>query len=396
VNRVLFVDDDAQVLERMQVAFEHEKWDMQFVAGAQAALESMAEEPADVVVSNFLMPGMTGVELFTEVRRRHPDTVRLLLLGEDDDRGLVEGAAVAHQFLPKAGPLDRLAAEVDSVLRLRQELQGERVRAEMSGIDVLLSPPGVLGELMEVLQSPSADAASVARVLEGDVALSTKTLQLANASIFAPRNRATSVQMAVVRLGTQTIRSLALMDGMIRSCDARDKVLRPWLVRFNAHAMETARLAGRLAGPAAGNDAFCAGLLHDCGQLVFATCRPEVFSAHLRLQATDARLLVELEEETFGVTHAQAGAYLLSLWGLPLDVIRAASIHNAPIRVGGARHLTAAEAAQVAHHLVEAEVLTLCSTPGTPGPDEATLDHAGVLGDVWAWRAERATEPGYT
>jgi hypothetical protein len=35
-------------------------------------------------------------------------------------------------------------------------------------------------------------------------------------------------------------------------------------------------------------------------------------------------------------------------------------------------------------------VLTLCSTPGTPGPDETLLDQAGVLADVWDWRAERA------
>ena len=394
MDRVLFVDDDAQALERLQMAFEDQKWDMRFVSSAEAALESMEGESPDVVVSDFLMPGMSGVELFAEVRRRHPDTVRLLLLGEDEEP-MVEGAAVAHQFLPKHGDLDQLAGVVDSALRLRQELEGERVRAEMSGIDVLLSPPGVLGELLDVLQSPGGDAASVARVIERDVALSAKVLQLANASAFAPRHRVTSVQVAVVRLGTQTIRSLALMDGMIRSCDPGDPVLRRWLVRFNTHAVETARLAEQLAGPTARSDAFCAGLLHDCGQLVFATCRPEVFSAHLRLQDAEARLLVELEEETFGVSHAQAGAYLLSLWGLPLDIIRAASIHTVALQLEGESRLSASRAAQLAHHLVEAEVLALCSTPGTPGPDDATLGRAGVLGEVWAWRAERAAQEEY-
>jgi HD-like signal output (HDOD) protein/CheY-like chemotaxis protein len=395
VSRVLFVDDDLQALERLQAAFEDQEWDMRFMGSARAALESMEREPTDVVVSDFLMPEMSGIELLAEIRRRHPDTVRLLLLGEDDERGLVEGAAVAHQFLAKPGPLDKLVGAVDSALRLRQELKGERVRAEMSGIDALLSPQGVFGELMDVLQSPGGDAASIARVLERDVALSAKVLQLANASFFAPRKRVTSVQVAVARLGTQTIRSLALMDGLIRGCDAHDKVLRSWLVRFNIHATETARLAERLAGSTARSDAFCAGLLHDCGQLVFATCRPEVFSAHLRLQDVEARLLVELEEETFGVTHAQAGAYLLSLWGLPLDVIRAASIHTTPVHLGGASQLSASAAAQLAHHLVEAEVLPLCSTPGTPGPDDTTLQEAGVLGEVWAWRAERAADSDY-
>src|SRR5437763_1236578 len=83
-------------------------------------------------------------------------------------------------------------------------------------------------------------------------------------------------------------------------------------------------LADRLAEPALRADAFCAGLLHECGQLVFASCRPVVFSAHLRLQQGRPTLCGEIEQETFGVTHSRAGAYLLRLWGFPLEIASAA------------------------------------------------------------------------
>jgi HD-like signal output (HDOD) protein len=310
-------------------------------------------------------------------------------LGDGDEREVVPAAGVAHRLLAKAEPLETIVGIVDGALALHQGLDVERVRAEMAGIDVLLSPHSVLTDVLQVLEAPTSDAAAIGRVIERDVALSAKLLQLANSSFFAPRTPVTSVVAAVVRLGTQAVRSLAIMDGMIRNCDARDPVLRNWLTRFNTHALEVARLAELLAGPTARQDAFCAGLLHDCGQLVFATCRPEVFSAHLRLHE-ERRLLAELEEETFGITHAQAGAYFLTLWGLPLEVIRAAGMHTAPLCFPAAGRLGAGTVAHLAHQLVEAEVLRLCSPPGTPSPADAALQEAGVLGDVWAWRAERA------
>jgi HD-like signal output (HDOD) protein len=135
-------------------------------------------------------------------------------------------------------------------------------------------------------------------------------------------------------------------------------------------------------------DAFGAGLLHECGQLVFAVCRPEMFDTHLRLCQRDARLLVELEQQTFGVTHAQAGAYLLSRWGFPLGVINAAARHARPVDPVASSRLSVADAVRLAHHLVEEERVSVCSPPGRRGLDDAVLDQAGVLGEVWSWRAD--------
>ena len=172
-------------------------WQLSFVEGAPAALVAMEAEPFDVVVSDFRMPGMDGGRLLAEVRRRYPDTARVILSGHTEGKDLTAVFSLAHQFLTKPCEPEELCAAIDRALRLHQELKGEKVRAEVSGIGVLPSPPSALHDLLAVLDSPDSDDRAVARELEKDVAMATKVLQLVNSSFFAPRARVTSLEAAV-------------------------------------------------------------------------------------------------------------------------------------------------------------------------------------------------------
>jgi HD-like signal output (HDOD) protein len=391
VNRILFVDDEPSILAglRRMLRSRQGMWDMRFVEGAAAALELMDREPVDVVVSDFRMPGLDGGQLLAEVRRRHPDAARLILSGHTAERDLIRVVTIAHQFLTKPSEPGELTAAIERALRLRHELGGEHVRAEVSGIEALPSPPSTFCDLVEALEAPNADARSVAEILERDVSLAAKVLQLVNSSSFAAGSRVASLEAAVVRLGIQTIRSLVLIDEVVRAFQVPDGVSSDWLSLLNTHALETARLARRLAAPEARDDAFCAGLLHECGQLVFAVCRPGVFAAHLQFRERDGRPLVDIERETFGVTHAQAGAYLLSLWGFPVEIVEAAAHHAevAPVKKPG--RLGAPGAVRLAHLLVESERIRLCTAPGPTGAVDASLERNSALEAVRAWRAER-------
>jgi HD-like signal output (HDOD) protein/CheY-like chemotaxis protein len=363
-------------------------WQLSFVEGAPAALVAMEAEPFDVVVSDFRMPGMDGGRLLAEVRRRYPDTARVILSGHTEGKDLTAVFSLAHQFLTKPCEPEELCAAIDRALRLHQELKGEKVRAEVSGVGVLPSPASVLHDLLAVLDSPDCDDRALARELEKDVAMATKVLQLVNSSFFAPRARVTSLEAAVARLGSKTIRSMVLLDEVARGFDMHEGIARDHLEHLNRHAREAARLARRLAPPALRDDAFCAGLLHECGQLVLAACRPETFLAHLRLQEKDRRPLVDIERETFGVTHAQAGAYLLSLWGFPLEVVEAVAVHADPLPAKAPWPLDLTTIVQVAHRVTQGRH-TDCGTPGGERADDTWLQRAGVLAVVAGWRAER-------
>jgi len=388
-SRILFVDNDFEVLTglRRQLRSQRDVWDMRFVKGAHAALRVLEAEPVDVVVSDFSMPGLDGGQLLTEVRRRYPEAARLLLSGQTPEKDLMRAVAIAHQFLTKPCQPDELIAAVERTLRLRGELGHDWLRADLNGIDALPSPPSALTGLLAVLDSPRSSVQDVAGIVQRDIAFTTKMLQLVNSSYFAPRSRITSLDLAIAHVGVGTIRSLVLSDEVLRTFRIPDGELGQWLTRVNAHGLQTALLARRLAAPEARDDAFCAGLLHECGQLVFAACRPGVFLAHLGLRQRECRPLVDIERETFGLTHAQAGANLLSLWGFPTGIIDAVAAHAELAGPEVLRRPGATAAVGLAHRLVEAESMRLCTAPDDQGVSDEWLEQAGLLDLVEDWRS---------
>jgi len=370
VNRILFVDDEPHLLaglRRMLQIRQGAGWAMSFVDGGTAALEAMQAQPFDVVVSDFRMPGIDGAQLLAEVQMRYPQTVRLILSGYTEQRDLATLASLAHQFLTKPCDPGELKRTVDLTLALGRQCDDDHVRAEMSGISTLPSSPSGLQHLIAALGSASSDTKLVARALQRDVALSAKVLQVVNSSFFAPSRRTTSLEEAVLRLGVQTIGSLVRTSQASTAPDPTGPLGPEGLELLNDHALETARLARRLAKPAERDDASCAGLLHVCGHLALVAGGPDAF----------------------GETAAHAGAYLLTLWGLPPEVVEAVACLSGPVQARPDRQLDLVSAVQVAHVVVESEHIGSCGWSGGPVPDRAWLEAAGVFDEVSAWKAER-------
>ncbi len=359
MNRVLFVDDDVAVLRglRRMLRSDRRNWDMEFAEGATTALGVMGVQSFDVVVADFRMPGMNGGQFLAEVRHRFPDTARLILTERPEPDDFVGVVGLAHQVIEKTCTSDELHDALARAMSLRDRLGSQRIRAEVSEIGMLPTPSPVFSELMAAIDSPSGDARSVANVINHDMGLTAKVLQLVNSSFFAPRSRVTSVEAAVVRLGREVIRTVAMLDEIRKGFNAPRSV-REWCVQLSPHGYEVAGLARFLAPPKMKDDAFCAGLLHECGQLAYARCRPELFGAHLDLRIEQRRGLCDLEREAFGATHAQAGGYLLSLWGFPAEVVEAVALHDADHAPGELARIV-----QVAHRVIEQTSHSMCDAP---------------------------------
>jgi YesN/AraC family two-component response regulator len=101
--RILFVDDDPLVLQSIERALHplwHE-WEIRCVQSGEAALERLAQEPFDVVVSDIQMPEMNGSQLLARVQKHYPKISRIILSGYCDQETSQQAITLAHEYLAK-------------------------------------------------------------------------------------------------------------------------------------------------------------------------------------------------------------------------------------------------------------------------------------------------------
>lgn len=167
--------------------------------------------------------------------------------------------------------------------------------------------------------------------------MSAKLLQLVNSSFFSLAHEVSSVHQAVSLLGMETLKSLALSDGVFQDLKMSRALPGLSFDRLADHCTACGAVARQIAYLETEDDslaehAFSAGLLHDLGKLILATKLPDMFADILQTAHQDQRTICETELECNGFSHAEIGAYLLGLWRLPLPVVHAVAFHHAPDR----------------------------------------------------------------
>src|SRR6185369_4899721 len=182
-------------------------------------------------------------------------------------------------------------------------------------------------------QDPKADSAAFSKIIEMDAAVCAKVLQLVNSAYFGLGQKIVSVRAAVTYLGVEIIKSLVLGSSSF-SDKAISEVKGFSPDRLQQHSMMTAIVAKKIvSNPQLADAAFTAGLLHDIGALVLCHAAPPDYMRALQRKKELAGDSASAEREIFGVTHAEVGAYLLGLWGIPFPIVEAVAFHHRPSEV---------------------------------------------------------------
>jgi HD-like signal output (HDOD) protein len=330
--KVLFVDDEVRVLEALgRVLFDSgEDWSVRFVNGGEQALKVLAEDPHDVVVSDLRMSGVDGVALLTRVRDLYPRSIRIVLSGHSDEEAALKMVKVAHQFLAKPCSAETLRHVIGRVEKLGQLLTETRLRTLLGQVSGLPVASHLHEELTRLLDSPEPDAVRVAALIRRDPGMSCKLLQIASSAFFNTSASVADVETAIMRLGFRTLRNL--MDGAVFepvAPEAGRGKLSIAAVQQKSH--DIARVAAGMAKlPEDAALAYMSGLLCNVGELLLLVHAPEwLYLSHAEA-ARGGGTFHEAERATFGTTHAEVGAYLLGLWGLPHAMVQATAQHHHP------------------------------------------------------------------
>lgn len=125
MKRILFVDDEPNLTAALARSMRRESFEVFCAKSADEALEILAHESMDVVISDDLMPGMRGSELLSIVSKQYPDTVRIILTGHADVQSAIQAIneGEIYRFLTKP------CHEADLILTIRQGLERNELLA---------------------------------------------------------------------------------------------------------------------------------------------------------------------------------------------------------------------------------------------------------------------------
>ncbi len=193
--------------------------------------------------------------------------------------------------------------------------------------------PAAAIKVMRETQNPESSAATIARILVTDQALSARVLRLANSAYYGLVRKVTDLQDAVVILGMKSVKNLALVASTY-----------PWMQRpitgyclgpeqMWQHAFGAAvgaQLVARISKKAPEDVAFTAGLLHDIGKVALSVWLENKVGAILLYAGREGLSFDEAERRILGYDHCQVGFHLATEWNLPEEVAHAALWHHDP------------------------------------------------------------------
>jgi HD-like signal output (HDOD) protein/CheY-like chemotaxis protein len=335
-RKLLFVDDETLVLQglRRTLRSMRDEWDMAFVESGEQALEALARDPHDAIITDMMMPRMDGAQLLIEVKQRFPEVVRIVLSGQAGQEAMLRSIGPTHQYLSKPCDPQELKVRLTQAFAMRDLLQNPAVRAVVSGMKSIPSLPGIYHEIVNELRSEDASLDKIAKIISNDAGMTAKILQLANSAFMGVRYDISNPRQAVSLIGTEMVRALVLSVHVFSEFQEEQGVASYWKALWE-HSIIVAGLAQRIAisqkcPKALVEESFTAGLLHEIGKLVLLAQMPKEYAGVLKTGAEDPATLVAAERGRFGCTHGDLGAYLISIWGLPHSLIHAVAYHDRP------------------------------------------------------------------
>jgi len=244
------------------------------------------------------------------------------LIPERNEEPAAIAVAVAIEPAP-AAPVTP-AGVVDPALRAQT----------LDALEKLQQIPALQSLAQGFLRAATRTDGSVEEVVEAvekDPALCVRVLRMANSASVRSEKKIEDIFTAVQMLGLRRVSALA--QALFTMRDARNMAGGLDWRHLWVHALATAAIAEELEqrlGRSAGQQLYLAALLHDVGKIVLSTVAADKYGALLDEVLTDGRRLDVLEQERFGVGHAEAGVIFARHGGLPDEVIAAIAHHASP------------------------------------------------------------------
>jgi HD-like signal output (HDOD) protein len=239
-------------------------------------------------------------------------------------------------------------------------------------VDNMPTLPDTATRAMALANDPDSTFADFARLIEGDTAIATSLLRIANSAFYSGGVPAVKLHQAVVRLGMFQCKSLivsmgmkSMFRGIASAAEEQCEVL--WL-----HGYVTGFLCGQINRAfrlGFDGEEFSAGLLHDLGRILLVLADADCASRAGAMDFQEDGDKLERERTAIGIDHCALGGWFGELSQLPDTLVHTMRFHHAPERAGSARKLVTLVGAadHMANHMQREEEVQAYRPEDNPG-----------------------------
>jgi putative nucleotidyltransferase with HDIG domain len=339
-KNILLVDEDVLVLKALKRSLRqfNDQWTVSHAQFPKEALERLDQSSIDVLITEVRLTTADGELFLRSFLKKHPRAARIILTGYTSGEAIFKYAGLAHQLLAKPWSDQTLIETIQRADLISRMLSNERLKKTLNLIENFPSIPAVYLELSEKLKTGEPSLQEVGEIIIRDPSLIIKLLQIVNSPFYGLPMPVTDPQKAVALLGLDIIKGFVLTSGLFNQYENR-KIANFHIDALWQHSLKTANIVRQIAkkehlGKEISEASFIASLLHDVGKIIIASNFPNEFKEICSRATSEGLPIWHMEQQVLGASHAEIGAYLLGLWGLPLEVIMAVQEHHQPILNG--------------------------------------------------------------
>lgn len=333
LKTILFVDDEPQILKSIRRLFMDTEYEVIITESGEEALNILENEKVDVIVSDMKMPKMSGYELLSEVKKRFPNIVRIILSGFSDERIVFDALRknVAKLYILKPWENNTLVETIEKVFKIENVLKDNKnVLKFINNAEELPTIKISYQRIINVIENEE-EIYKIVDAIEGDNSIVIKLLHIVNSSYYTVKTG--SIKRAVAYLGLDNIKNIviasAFIDGLTFNSKDNKRLEQLWEHAFISNRIISI-VYNEFLNKKIPEIEMNAGLLSNVGIIFmihsFHDKYMEIFD-EVKIQHTN---IIDLENKAFGTNHQEIGGYLLQWWDIPLPIVEASLYHHDP------------------------------------------------------------------
>jgi HD-like signal output (HDOD) protein len=205
-----------------------------------------------------------------------------------------------------------------------------KIERKLESISQLPAIPYVINEVLSALDNPDLNASHLAKLIERDQMLTARVLTVANSPFYGFSRRISTIDLAIVVLGFNSIREIVLSFLLQRFLAGVRKdvfdIKSYW--NYSMFCGAASRVLARKLGYRLAGEAFVAGLMHDIGIIIIVQYMTDNFRKIRILQQKLGLSIFEAEQEILNSDHCGIGAWFANRWNLPEQLCKSIQYHH--------------------------------------------------------------------